>query len=74
MELQLARNLKILMKRKGINLTRLSKETGIPKQTLHNWLCGARPVKFEQVMAVGEYFGFRAEILLIGDFRDVDER
>lgn len=67
MELHLARNLKILMNRKNINLTRLSKETGIPKQTLHNWLCGASPGKFEQVMIVAKYFGFKAEILLLGN-------
>lgn len=73
MELQLSRNLKILMNRKGTNLTRLSKETGIPKQTLHNWLCGARPGKFEQVVIVAKYFGFRVEILLIGDLRDRKE-
>lgn len=68
MELQLARNLNFLMKAKNITLTRLSKETGIPKQTLHNWLCGARPVKFEQVMLVAKYFGYSAEILLMSDF------
>lgn len=37
----LAENLNYLMEQKELTLTRLSKETGVPKQTIHNWLCGA---------------------------------
>lgn len=61
--MHLAQNLKYLMEQKGLTLTRLSKETGIPKQTIHNWLCGARPGRIEQVFEIAKYFKVSLEEL-----------
>jgi len=30
-------------KRKGLNLSELSRQSGVPKATLHNWTCGKVP-------------------------------
>ena len=64
----LAQNLKYLMDQRGLTLTRLSKETGIPKQTLHNWLCGAKPGNIEQIVKISKYFNLSIETLIAYPF------
>ena len=52
---------------KPINLTELSRETGVPKQTIHNWLCGTEPKTLDHVRSVAKYFGLTIEDLCYGD-------
>jgi transcriptional regulator with XRE-family HTH domain len=51
----------------GISLTDLAKETGVPKQTIHNWLCGSEPKSLGQVRSVARYFDLTIEELCYGE-------
>ena len=62
--------LKGLMESKGINLTALSKATGVPKQTIHNWLCGTEPKSLGHVLSVARYFGLSIEELCYGNLKE----
>lgn len=59
--------LKSLMESKGITLSELAKETSVPKQTIHNWLCGTEPKTLDHVRSVANYFGITIEGLCYGD-------
>ena len=52
---------------KGITLSELSKETGVPKQTIHNWLCGTQPKMLGHVRSVAKYFHLSIEELCYGE-------
>jgi predicted transcriptional regulator len=54
-ELRLSKNLKYLIKDKGITVVALSKKTGIPLQTLHGWLSGVEPKKICQLKKLSNY-------------------
>lgn len=51
----------------GITLSALSKETGVPKQTIHNWLCGTEPKSLDQVRSVAQRFNLSIEELCYGE-------
>ena len=51
----------------GITLSALSKETGVPKQTIHNWLCGTEPKSLDQVRSIAQYFNLSIEELCYGE-------
>lgn len=55
------------MESEGITLSALSKATGVPKQTIHNWLCGTEPKTLDHVRAVAKYFRLTIEGLCYGD-------
>lgn len=59
--------LKELMDSETITLTALAKETGVPKQTIHNWLCGTEPKSLDQVRSVAQYFDLSIEELCYGE-------
>lgn len=59
--------LKKLMEENDITLSALSKETKVPKQTIHNWLCGTEPKSLNQVRAVAGYFDLSIEELCYGE-------
>ncbi len=50
-----------------ITLSALSKETKVPKQTIHNWLCGTEPKSLNQVRAVAGFFDLTIEELCYGE-------
>jgi len=52
--MKLADNLKRLCKLRGITLSKLAKEAGVPSQTLHNWTIGRRSIDPEQVKEVAK--------------------
>ena len=59
--------LKGLMESNSMTLTALSKETGVPKQTIHNWLCGTEPKSLDHVRSVARYFNLSIEELCYGE-------
>ncbi len=65
--MKLKENLKALMEANGITLTELSKRTNVPKQTIHNWLCGTEPKSLNQIRAIATFFKLSIEELCYGD-------
>lgn len=55
------------MESHDVTLSALSRATGVPKQTIHNWLCGTEPKTLDHVRAVAKYFGLGIEELCYGD-------
>jgi transcriptional regulator with XRE-family HTH domain len=45
----LAQNLKRLIEKNNMTVAQLSRETGVPVQTIHNWLYGMEPRSIRQV-------------------------
>ena len=66
MELQLHAVIKREMKNRDISLNDLSKATGIPTSSLHNWLTERPPSgkNLTQIKKLGEYFGLSLSRLL----------
>lgn len=55
------------MTRERLSLVNLAKVSKVPKQTLHNWLCGAEPKSLDQVRAVCLVFDMSIEELCYGE-------
>lgn len=55
------------MKSHVLTLAKLSKATGVPKQTLHNWLTGTEPRNLGQLKRVSSYFDLTIEELCYGE-------
>jgi transcriptional regulator with XRE-family HTH domain len=66
MEMQLSKILKKLMSDKDLKASQLSRATGVPAQTLHNWLSGQKPRDIDQVKMVAEHFQISLDYLLYG--------
>ena len=66
-DMKLSTNLKALMTRERLSLVELAKISKVPKQTLHNWLCGAEPKSLDQVRAVCLIFNLTIEELCYGE-------
>jgi transcriptional regulator with XRE-family HTH domain len=65
--MELKKNLKKLINDDKITVARLSKETGVPTQTLHNWMLGAEPRSLAQVKTVADYFNVTLDALCFGE-------
>lgn len=63
MTMKLDKTLKALLDEERISITALSKKTGVPHQTLHNWLTGMEPRSLRQVKIVAKYFGVSLDFL-----------
>jgi len=55
-DMKLKDQLKTLIEGERLTISRLSKETKVPVQTLHNWLSGMEPRSLKQVRKVADYF------------------
>lgn len=62
----LKKQLQFQMDQKGISAAQLSRKTGIPKQTLSDWLAGAQPRKIELLKKVADEFGVTITELCFG--------
>lgn len=59
--------LKQLMKANDLTLAKLSKSTGVPKQTIHNWLTGTEPKNLSHLKKVATYFDLSIDELCYGE-------
>lgn len=55
------------MNSNDLTLAKLSKATGVPKQTIHNWLTGIVPNNLSHVRKLAEYFNMSIEELCFGE-------
>ena len=64
--MELSRILKELCDERGISISSLSKKTGTPAQTLHNWISGVEPKNLSQVKKVADFFEVSLDYLCFG--------
>jgi len=64
--MQLKDQLRSLIERDGLSISNLSKKTGVPVQTLHNWLSGVEPRSLKQVRKVASFFNVTIDLLCFG--------
>lgn len=56
-----------LCNERRLNLAKLSRITGVPRQTLHNWTLGRRSVNPEQLRVVAKALKVSTHYLLFGE-------
>ena len=66
MKLELHKNLKSLLEKKGVTPSQLSRATKVPNSTIQNWLSGLEPRNLIQLKRVAEYFDVTVDYLLYG--------
>ena len=54
------------IRRKGITLVALSRETKVPVQTINNWLSGSKPRDIEQLKRVSNFLNCSLDYLVFG--------
>lgn len=54
------------MKQASIGAPTLSKRTGVPRQTIANWIAGQSPQNLEDVRTVAKYFSMTIDELCFG--------
>ena len=64
--MQLAKRLRQLIHQHHLSVPELSRLTGVPVNTLHNWLAGQVPRKLEQLKIVADHFNVTLEDLIFG--------
>jgi len=64
--MELAKMLMGLCDERGITISALSRRTGIPQQTLHNWITGVEPRSLVQVKKVAVFFNTSIDYLCFG--------
>ena len=62
----LTNNLNELIHSKSITMAQLSRETGIPPQTLNNWMAGQEPRGLNKLKRVADYFEISLDQLCFG--------
>lgn len=72
MRLQLSSILKSAMKRANIGAPTLSKRTGVPRQTIANWIAGQSPQNLEDVRTIAKYFSMTIDQLCFVDTANED--
>lgn len=60
-----SKNLKELIKRRSVSLTKVSKETGVPMSTLSEWTAGREPKISEALLKICDFFGVSLEELVL---------
>ena len=61
------KQLKLYLSHKGITASQLAKKTGVPRQSLSDWLAGSNPRDVRQVKKVAEEFDVTLDHLLFGN-------
>lgn len=54
------------LKKNGMSTTSLAKKSGVPLQTLNNWLAGTKPRDLDQVKSIADVFGITLDYLVYG--------
>ncbi|NOT78279.1 MAG: helix-turn-helix transcriptional regulator [Bacteriovoracaceae bacterium] len=70
MKLELHKNLKNLLEKRGMTASQLSRATKVPNSTIQNWLTGLEPRNLLQLKKVADYFDVTVDLLLYGNKKD----
>lgn len=73
MKLELHKNLKNLLEKRGMTASQLSRATKVPNSTIQNWLTGLEPRNLIQLKKVAEYFDVSVDLLIYGN-KKIKER
>ena len=65
--MKLAQVLQKICRERELTLTRLSRETGVPLQTLHGWTSGRKAVQLDQLQKVARYLKISIHELTYGE-------
>lgn len=67
MEFSFAKNLKLLIRQKGLTTAQLAKGISTSPKTISDWLTGRTPRDLVAVAKCAEYFGVSVHFLLYGE-------
>jgi transcriptional regulator with XRE-family HTH domain len=70
MKLELHKNIKTLLDKRGITPSQLSRATSVPNSTIQNWLTGLEPRNLIQLKKVADFFDVTVDLLLYGSKKD----
>lgn len=71
--MHLKEQLEHLIKQYGINVSNLSKFSGVPNSTISDWLGGSNPKNISQVKKVADYFDVSIDYLCFGEIKQQTE-
>lgn len=63
--------LRELLRSRGMTAADLSRVTGIPKQSISDWLAGVTPRDLKRLKKVAEYFGVTVDQIVFGDNNNI---
>lgn len=66
MKLELHKNLKNLLDKRGMTPSQLSRATKVPNSTIQNWLTGLEPRNLIQLKKVADFFDISVDLLVYG--------
>lgn len=66
-----AQQLEELMKNKGISITKLSADLGVPRQTISNWLNLRRSPQIDSLELIANYFNVSIDYLFDRDSSNI---
>lgn len=70
--MQLPKRLRELMRHHDLTIAKLSQRTGIPVNTLHNWLAGQAPRNISQIKSVADLFNVSIDFLVFGKETNIE--
>ena len=70
MKLELHKNLKTLLDKRGVTPSQLSRATKVPNSTIQNWLTGLEPRNLLQLKKVADYFDVSVDLLVYGNKKE----
>ncbi len=65
--LSLRKQLNDILNRKGISAAALSRSSGVPKQTISDWLAGREPKALGQLVRIAEALGVGLDEMCLGN-------
>lgn len=68
--MNLKKQLELLLEKYDINASQLSRKTGVPRQTIANWLSAQKPKNVDQLKLVADHFGITIDELLYGELQN----
>lgn len=69
-DMNLKAQLKTMLRDRGMTAADLSRSTGIPKQSISDWLAGAMPRDLARLKKVADIFSVTIDELIFGDHSD----
>ena len=73
-EMNLKKQLRLYLEHANISATQLAKKSGVPKQSLSDWLAGTNPRDVRQVKKVADVFGISIDNLMFGNGIETKEK